>query len=150
VGNCQPNGHFHIVWTIDNSSENEPLTVTSSSNSSVVPAGTQVPAKQTANFPQDVDGSQVAAFNLTLSAHWNSDKTDQTQTAKVKLDQLCEQPKTTPPPTVTPTVTPSTPAAPTTLVNTGPSGAFSAFAAATVTGVLAYRYRLTRKSSAAK
>jgi hypothetical protein len=95
---CQPDGSFKIIWKVDNSRENQALNVTYSSNVAVVPVGTQVPKKQSANFPQVVNGSQTGSFSLTLKANWPGDQTPRTKSATVALNEKCDQPVTPPSP----------------------------------------------------
>lgn len=105
TGVCLENGKFEITWTVDNSTENEPLDITASNRPSVVPVGQDiVPANQAKDFKMQVDGTIPADYKLELTAHWDGDSIDQTRDFKVKLKEPCPQP--TPPP-VTP-VTPPT------------------------------------------
>jgi hypothetical protein len=100
-GMCQPDGTFKIIWKIDNTTENQALRVTYSSNTAVVPVGTQVPKRQTANFPQIVypQSMQPGNYSLTLKANWPGDQTERTRTATVNLNENCVQPVTPQPPT---------------------------------------------------
>lgn len=112
-GQCQSDGSFDITWTLDNSVESEPLTITSSSNPAVVPVNTTVAAKSTENFTQDAPGTQAASFTLTLEGNFPSDKTMRSRTATVSLSTACTQPVTIPPTTTPPATTTTTTTTPT-------------------------------------
>lgn len=88
-GVCEQNGSYKITWTIDNTTENEALRITTSSNTAVVPVGTEVAADSKEDFTQTVSGSTPATFNLTLQGDWPSDTTDRTRSATVTLTQPC-------------------------------------------------------------
>jgi hypothetical protein len=107
-GECQPDGSFKITWTVDNSTEDEELNITSSSNTSVVPVGTKVPANDSSDFIQNAPGTSPAVFTLTLKGHWTTDTNDQERTATVALEGPCAQP-TPPPMPPSPPPTPPTP-----------------------------------------
>lgn len=98
-GNCQPDGSFKIVWKVNNLTENQPLRITYSSNTSVVAAGTQVPARSVSEFMQTVSGSVLASYNLTLKGNWQGDQAQRTRSATVTLNEKCVQPVTPPAPT---------------------------------------------------
>lgn len=134
-GVCEPDGSFKITWKIDNSTENETLTVRQSSNAAIVPVGSTVGAGDQKNFHQTVDGTAPGTYTLTLKANWPSDMDEQTQSATVRLADPCDQPTPPqqPPATggqgggapVTPVSTPSvTPAAQPQVV--APAGAVNA------------------------
>jgi hypothetical protein len=95
-GQCQPDGSYKITWTVDNSTENEALSVSSSSNTAVVPVGTSVAAHQTAAYTETESGTTPGTFNLTLDVNWPSDSGSHIKTANVTLSTACTQP--TPPP----------------------------------------------------
>lgn len=92
MGECQTDGSFKITWTVDNTAEDEALNITASSNTSVVPVGTQIPASQTEDFSQTVDGTKADSFNLSLTGSFSSDQTLRTKEATVTLDKACDQP----------------------------------------------------------
>jgi len=104
-GVCQPDGSFKVTWKVNNSTENEPLTVTYSSNNLIIPVGSTVPAHQSKDFIRVGNGKVAATFSLTLKANWPSDQANHTQHAEVKLTKACPQPVQTP---VQPPVTPPT------------------------------------------
>ena len=104
-GQCQTDGSFKITWTVDNSVENEPLTITSSSNTAVVSNGTIVPSKTSENFSQVADGTKAGSDTLTLEGNFPSDPTLLTRTATVTLKDACTQPVVVPPTTTTPAPT---------------------------------------------
>jgi len=99
-GECQTDGSFKITWTVTNP-EAEALQITSSSNPTVVPVGTQIqpgsPPPSSENFIQTADGTKPGSFNLSLTGHFKSDETNRTMAAKVDLTDPCTQP--TPPTT---------------------------------------------------
>lgn len=105
-GQCQTDGSYKITWTVDNSTENEALTVNSSSNTTVVPVGTQVPANQSSNFSETESGTTPATYNLTLDVNWPSDHASHVKSANVTLSQACTQPT---PPSNPPSNPPSSP-----------------------------------------
>jgi hypothetical protein len=88
-GVCEPNGSYKITWTVDNTTESETLRITASSNTGVVPVGTEVAADSKEDFAQIVSGTTPGTFNLTLQGDWPSDSTDRTRTATVTLTQPC-------------------------------------------------------------
>lgn len=103
-GACQPDGSYKITWVLDNtdaSTQHQVMTVKGSSNTAVVPVGTQVAADSTADFTQSASGTVAATFDLKLNVNWPGDQADHIQKAKVMLAQPCTQP--TPPPTTPPT-----------------------------------------------
>jgi len=87
------------------------------------------------------DGTYV----VSAVAHFTADGKDVTSGGA-----NCEQQVTftsTKPPVVTPPTTPVTPAAPTSLVNTGPGSTIALFAAATIAGTVIYNLYLKRRLS---
>lgn len=103
-GVCQQDGSYKITWTVNNSTESQPLRITKSSNTSVVAVGDTVPAKQKKDFIQNASGTQAATFKLALEGDWESDTNDRKREATVILDKACMQPI----PPETPPVTPPT------------------------------------------
>lgn len=105
-GVCQPDGSYKITWTVNNTTEEEALTIQESSNPSVVPVGTEVPAEKTADFEQLVDGTKTGSYSLTLKGNWEGDLEKQEKSAMVDLKGPCAQPPATPPVTSTQAPTP--------------------------------------------
>ncbi|HUD06722.1 MAG TPA: hypothetical protein VMR34_02445 [Candidatus Saccharimonadales bacterium] len=106
TGQCQTDGSFKITWVVDNSVENEALTITGSSDTAVVPVGTTVAAKSTEDFTQVADGTKAGSDTLMLEGNFPSDSTMRSRTATVTLATACAQPVVIPPVTTTPTPTP--------------------------------------------
>ncbi len=104
AGACQPDGSFLISWTVNNTTETDPLVITASNNTSVIAVGEQIPTGQTEDFEQTADGTIPGNFNLTISGNWAGEPAAQERSATVLLDVPCEQP----PPPVVPPVTPPT------------------------------------------
>lgn len=92
-GACQPDGSYKITWTVDNTAENEALHITASSDTSVVPAGTDVAAHQTQAFYQTASGTAAANFNLSVTGNFPSDQTPRVRNASVSLSAPCSQPQ---------------------------------------------------------
>lgn len=90
-GSCQPDGTFKITWTVDNSAESEALNITASSNTSLIPVGTQIAGHTTKDYTQSVSGSQAASFSLSLTGNFASDQTQRTESATVQLAEPCSQ-----------------------------------------------------------
>lgn len=105
-GACEQDGSYKVTWVVDNTSESQALKIKSSSNSSVVSVGTQIPAYKTATFTQTADGTKPGSFTLSLKGNWPSDRNKQLRTATVRLADACTQPTPpqTPPTTPTPPV----------------------------------------------
>lgn len=107
-GSCQENGSYKINWTVENPNKKY-LKIHQSSNEDVVPAGTQVPKNDSANFEQTVDGTQPGTYDLQLKGNWPEGQTKKvTVDASVTLNEACPQPgrgaevvTTTPAPQVT-------------------------------------------------
>lgn len=91
-GKCQPDGSFLITWVVDNSKENETLTVRKSSNPSVVPVGSEVSAHAEKSYNQSVAGDKTGDYTLELKANWPSDTALQTMSDTVTLGEPCDQP----------------------------------------------------------
>lgn len=139
-GTCQENGSFKITWTVDNSSENQPLDIVWSSNTAVIPAGTVVSANSSQDFYQTVSGTTASNYSLTIKGNWAGDQTKQEHYATVTMEAACEQPQppvtppVTPPsggrgggmPTPTPITTPAAPVAQPTAQVVAPKGAVNA------------------------
>lgn len=119
VGTCQDDGSFAIVWTVDNSGQKKDLTITDSSNPSVVPDSTVVTGGSSSDFNQTADGTAAGDTTLTLTGNWGNAKHEDTETGTVTLETACTQP-TTPPvtPPVTPPTTPTTTTSASTVPNT--------------------------------
>lgn len=92
-GNCQTDGSYQIVWTVDNSQWNKTLVITSSDNPAV-PVGTQIPKHQSATFTQTADGTKPAKYNMSLSGRWGNEKWS--AKADADLCKACVQPQTPP------------------------------------------------------
>jgi hypothetical protein len=85
-------------------------------------------------------------YTVTATANFNVGGQNKTATG-VKCAQSVTFSATTPPTVTPPVVTPPAPAAPTTLVNTGPGSAVGLFAATTLSGAAFYRRLLARRLS---
>lgn len=92
-GSCQPDGSYKITWTVDNTAENEALHITASSDTAVVPVGTDIAAHQTQAFYQTAAGTAAANFSLSLSGNFPSDHTIRNRDASVSLSAPCAQPQ---------------------------------------------------------
>lgn len=93
-GECQTDGSYKITWKVDNSSEKQALTITDSSNTTVVPVGSKVDAYGKKSYYQVADGTKANSFSLTLKGNWPSDQNARTRTSTVKLEKACDQPVT--------------------------------------------------------
>lgn len=102
-GACQPDGTYKITWNINNTSEPTQLEVKKSSNTDVVKVGETIPARESENFYQVVDGTKPATYKLELTADWKEDRNNMKRSATVTLKEACAQPEV-----------PETPTAPTT------------------------------------
>lgn len=151
-GNCQTDGSYQIVWTVDNRQWNKPLVITSSNNPAV-PVDTTIAKHQLATFSQSADGTKPAKYSLALSGRWGNEKWS--AKADADLCKACDQPQQPPvdnppadnPPTggmgggtvETPAAAPATPAAqvvvPAGAVNAGNGGAPKAVSVASVAGL---------------
>lgn len=92
-GVCQPDGSYKITWTVNNTSEPTQLEVRKSSNVDVVKVGETIPARQSENFYQTVDGTKPGAFKLELTADWKEDRSNMKRSATVTLNEACQQPE---------------------------------------------------------
>jgi hypothetical protein len=94
TGACQTDGSYKITWTVNNTDTavNQPMTITSSSNASVVPVGTIIAADKSASFTQTASGTKPANFTLDLVGNWPSHQLNETQSGSVDLSQACTQP----------------------------------------------------------
>jgi len=65
------NGSYTITWKVKNSEASNPETITASSNTAVVPIGTQIAGGATGTFTQTVASS--GSYSLTLTGTWTND-----------------------------------------------------------------------------
>jgi hypothetical protein len=93
----QSSGQYVVTWTIDNSSEPQQLTITSS-NRSAVPGGSTVPAHGSSAFSESLAGTMAGSLQLTVSGNWPSDSRGRTRSASVSLAGDCQAPPPPPPP----------------------------------------------------
>ena len=100
-------GKYDVTWTIDNSTENEAFTV-SSSNRSAVPVGAIAPAYQSKPFTESLPGSTAGTTTLNIQGGWPSDVGPHSYSAAVTTAGTCT---TSGPPPCTSNCTPP-PAAP--------------------------------------
>lgn len=110
-GNCQADGSYKIIWTVDNRQWNKPLVITASNNSAV-PVGTTIPKRTLATFTQAASGLKAAKYNLSLTGRWGNEKWS--AKADTDLCKACDQPQTPP-------SNPGTPDTPT-IPDTPPAG----------------------------
>jgi hypothetical protein len=91
---CQPDGSYKISWTIDNTTESsKDLTITASSDESVVPVNTVIPADHNQTFVQIADGTQPGSFTLKITGVY-SDEEPQMHQRTATLRYACKQPST--------------------------------------------------------
>jgi hypothetical protein len=90
-GQCQSDGSFKITWSVDNTSENEALHITASSNSAVVATGTNIAAHSAQAFTQTASGTAAGSFSLSLTGNFPSDQTLRDRQATVTLSSACPQ-----------------------------------------------------------
>jgi len=64
-------GTYTITWNVKNSEASNPETITASSNTAVVPLGTQIAGGGTGTFTQSV--SSAGNYSLTLTGTWTND-----------------------------------------------------------------------------
>lgn len=103
-GDCTPDGHYVITWTVDNVHDKD-LTITSSSNPNLVSVGRQFKAGSTP-INQKVDGTKASDYTLTLYGNWSDSTTPQKQSKKV-TSTVCIQPAVATPAPTTPALTPT-------------------------------------------
>lgn len=91
---CQPDGSYKISWTIDNTTESsKDLTITASSDESVVPVNTVIPADHNQTFVQIADGTQPGSFTLKITGVY-SGESPQMHQRTATLRYACKQPST--------------------------------------------------------
>jgi uncharacterized repeat protein (TIGR01451 family) len=93
-------GKYDVRWTIDNTSENQSLTVLTS-NRSAVPAGSKVAAYATRTFNESIPGNTSGATSLNLTVNWPGDTAAHYQSASVYTDGKCSVPSGPKPPVQT-------------------------------------------------
>jgi hypothetical protein len=93
--NCDAQtGEYVISWTVNNSSEPEALTITSSSRAAV---SGSVAARSSAGFSERLPGTTSGAVSLTVSGSWPSEADGYTSSGSVSLSGDCESPPPPPP-----------------------------------------------------
>jgi hypothetical protein len=95
---CNPQtGNYDLRWTLDNSGEPEPATVTGDLQATV-------PAHKTATVTETLAGSTTGKVSRTVRINWPSDQRGLRRTGTVFLDGDCAKPA----PTTTTVPTPTT------------------------------------------
>jgi hypothetical protein len=88
--NCDTQtGEYVISWTVNNSSEPEALTITSSSRAAV---SGSVAARSSATFTERLPGTSSGALSLTVSGNWPSHTPAFTSSTSVSLSGDCTRP----------------------------------------------------------
>jgi hypothetical protein len=100
-------GQYDVLWTVDNSSEPDVLTIRSS-NRAAVPTGVTVGARASSTFTESVAGGTSGSLGLTVSGNWPSDSRERTRGTSVSLAGDCTAPRPPPPPPPAPAPPPTT------------------------------------------
>jgi hypothetical protein len=86
---CDRNAGEHvIIWSIDNRTEPETLTIRESGRASVA-VGSTVAARSVRQFAERLAGSTTGTVTLTVKGNWPSDRYLRTRSASVTLSSTC-------------------------------------------------------------